>query len=57
MHRRYLNYINCFVGDLEPIEFIDAYESNPALQNDWSQILSYSPVTIYHGHFNEKRFR
>lgn len=46
---------NCFVGDLEPLEFIDAYVSNRALQEDWKQILSYSPVTIHYGHANEKR--
>jgi hypothetical protein len=48
---------NCFVGDLEPIEFIDAYERNSALQKDWSQNSSYNSVTIYYDHYNEKRFR
>ena len=46
---------NCCVGDLEPIEFIDAYESNQTLQEDWKRILSYHPVTIHYGHANEKR--
>jgi hypothetical protein len=34
---------------------IDAYESNPKLQKDWSQILSYNPVTIYYAHYSEKK--
>ena len=25
---------SCFVGDLEPIEHLGAYDSNPVLQND-----------------------
>lgn len=48
---------NCFVGDLEPIEYIDAYDDNYALQNDWNRILSYDPVTIHYGHANEKRLK
>lgn len=48
---------NCFVGDLEPFEFIGAYENNTALQRDWEQILSYAPVTIHYGHANEKMMR
>ena len=45
---------NCCVGDLEPLEFIGAYENNQALQEDWKRILSYQPVTIHYGHANEK---
>lgn len=48
---------NCFVGDLEPMEFIGAYESNQALKEDWKLILSYNPVTIHYGHANEKRLK
>lgn len=44
---------NCFVGDLEPIEFIPAYEKNQALQDDWELILSHNPATIHYGHANE----
>lgn len=47
---------NCYVGDLEPKEFIGAYENNQALQEDWERILSYNPVTIHYGHANEKYF-
>lgn len=48
---------NFCVGDLEPIDFIDAYESNQALQEDWKRILSYNPMVIHYGHANEKRMR
>lgn len=48
---------NCFVGDLEPLEYLGAYEDNPALKSDWELILSYDPKTIYYGHANERRLR
>ena len=48
---------NCFVGDLEPIEFIGAYENNTVLKNDWELILSYDPAAIHYGHANEKIMR
>ncbi len=46
----------CMVGDLEPIEYLDAYEQNVALQSDWKLIMSYKPKVIYYAHANEKRF-
>lgn len=48
---------NCFVGDLEPFEYIGAYENNTALQEDWELILSYTPAVIHYGHANEKTMR
>lgn len=48
---------NCFVGDLEPFEYIGAYENNTALQGDWELILSYDPAVIHYGHANEKIMR
>ena len=47
---------DCFVGDLEPIEYLDAYESNEPLKNDWDKIMKYSPKRIYYAHANEKIF-
>lgn len=44
------------VGDLEPMEYLDAYEKNIALQNDWKLITSYPPKVIYYAHANEKHF-
>lgn len=48
---------NCFVGDLEPFEFIGAYENNTALREDWELILSYAPAVIHYGHANKKIMR
>ncbi|MDD2363233.1 MAG: MBL fold metallo-hydrolase [Eubacteriales bacterium] len=44
----------CFVGDLEPIEYLDAYDENIKLKEDWEHIMSYSPKMIYYSHANEK---
>lgn len=48
---------NCFVGDLEPFEYIGAYENNTALQEDWRSLLNYDPAVIHYGHANEKIMR
>ena len=45
---------DCFVGDLEPIEYLDAYESNEALQADWDLLMSYPLKRIFYGHVNVK---
>jgi len=44
----------CFVGDLEPMEYLDAYEGNIRLKDDWNHIMSYRPKMIYYSHVNEK---
>ncbi len=44
----------CFVGDLEPMEYLGAYEENEKLAKDWGKILSYKPKRICYGHANEK---
>lgn len=46
----------CIVGDLEPMEYLEAYDNNLALQNDWNTIMSYNPKIIYYAHTNEKHF-
>lgn len=46
----------CMVGDLEPMEYLAAYEENIALQNDWKLVKSYHPKVIYYAHANEKHF-
>ena len=45
---------DCFVGDLEPIEFIDGYKENNALRSDWEKVMSFSPRVIYYGHASKK---
>ena len=47
---------DCFVGDLEPMEFMDGYEENSALQSDWEKVMSFSPRVIHYGHAPERRF-
>ncbi len=45
---------DCFVGDLEPCEYIDAYEENPALKCDWERIASFRPKRVFYAHRPEK---
>lgn len=44
---------NCIVGDLEPISYLDAYDDNPKLKNDWEHILNHKPKKILYAHANE----
>lgn len=44
----------CVVGDLEPIEYLDAYEENVRLKADWELVMRYNPKFIYYAHANEK---
>ena len=44
----------CFVGDLEPINYLDAYEENIKLKEDWELIMSHNPNIIFYAHANEK---
>lgn len=46
----------CFVGDLEPIEYLGGYENNDRLEKDWNIVMSYNPKIIYYAHANEKIF-
>jgi len=46
---------DCFVGDLEPFEYIEAYEENAQLKSDWEHILSFSPKRIFYAHIPEKK--
>ncbi len=48
---------DCIVGDLEPMEYLYAYERNPALQRDWKLIVSHHPKVVYYAHANEKYFQ
>ena len=46
----------CIVGDLEPIDFVEAYEDNAPLKKDWRLVMSYAPKRILYAHTNEKAF-
>ncbi len=45
---------DCFVGDLEPLSFLDAYENNPELKRDWETILSFHPIRVFYSHAPEE---
>ena len=44
----------CVVGDLEPKEYVEAYENNVTLKEDWQRIMSFAPKRILYAHVNEK---
>ena len=45
---------DCFVGDLEPMAYLEGYDDNEALKKDWGLVMSYNPKVIYYAHANEK---
>jgi len=45
----------CFVGDLEPAEYLGGYEQNEPLKRDWAHLLRRKPKVIHFAHANEKR--
>ena len=47
----------CFVGDLEPMEYLGGYEQNKKLNSDWELIMRYIPKVIYYAHANKKILR
>ena len=47
---------NCFVGDLEPREYIGACADNAPLAEDWQRIMSRNPEVIHSAHRPERLF-
>ena len=45
---------SCFVGDLEPREYIEAYAENERLAEDWKTIMSRNPGIIHYAHAPER---
>ncbi|MBQ3669619.1 MAG: MBL fold metallo-hydrolase [Clostridia bacterium] len=45
---------DCYVGDLEPIEYLQAYENNALLKDDWNRILAFHPLRVFYAHRPEK---
>ncbi len=45
---------DCFVGDLEPIEYLDACPGTCPLRDDWERILRRRPKRILYAHVNER---
>ena len=46
---------DCFVGDLEPMGYLNGYEENSTLRSDWKKVMSFSPKVIHYGHAPEKK--
>ena len=46
---------DCFVGDLEPREYIPAYGEASKLSEDWKRLLVLRPGCVFFGHAPEKR--
>ena len=44
------------LGDLEPLEYLDAYKDNVTLRNDWDEILKQNPKLLLYAHANAKQF-
>ena len=44
----------CFVGDLEPYEYLDAYSQDCLLREDWENIMRHHPKRILYAHVNER---
>ena len=49
-----LDYGDCIVGDLQPREYLAAYEQDNALKADWDAVLRYRPRRILYAHANER---
>ena len=45
---------DCFVGDLEPVSYLEAYGDNPELRADWDRILGKHPARIHFAHAGER---
>ena len=43
---------DCFVGDLEPKEYIDGYEKNDAFKADWTRVMCFHPKRVFYAHAN-----
>ena len=45
---------NCFAGDLEPFEYMEAYEENAPLRDDWDRILAFRPRRVFYAHMPDR---
>lgn len=44
---------DCFVGDMEPLSYLDAYPEKCPLRDDWDRILRHGAKRILYAHANE----
>ena len=49
-----LDHGECLAGDLEPFEYIEAYEDNFRLKDDWERILAFHPKRVFFAHRPER---
>lgn len=45
---------HCYVGDVEPQQYVDGYAPGCPLQTDWERILRFRPRVIHYGHANDQ---
>ena len=45
---------DCFIGDLEPYEYIEAYEDNQKLKSDWAKSMAFNPKRVFFAHAPER---
>ncbi len=43
---------DCFVGDLQPREYMGAYEENEAVKADWARLMDFRPGRVFYAHVN-----
>ena len=41
---------DCFVGDLQPREYMD--EENDAVMEDWTRVMGFQPQRVFYSHAN-----
>ena len=41
---------DCIVGDLEPYAYLEAYDDNAQLKDDWARIFSFHPKRVFFAH-------
>lgn len=40
----------CFVGDIEPEQYLEGYKDNELLRMDWNKIKVFNPKLVHYGH-------
>ena len=43
---------DCFVGDLQPREYMGAYEGNETVKADWTKLMDLRPGRVFYAHAN-----
>ena len=48
---------DCIVGDLEPYEYLEAYEDNTVLKSDWEKIFTHRPKRVFFAHMPQRELQ